>query len=258
MIPKTFLFGLSWLLMIVVDIANAKDLALESDDNTQIVLYQNGRLFIQAKEISLNDLLVAVAKRTNTVLTAYIPLDESVTVNIHWYSIDEALKAILRDYSYIYANASSSVLWILPQNSNEEMATKSVSLNYPLEPIDSTTSLQLQVLSDDPEEREDALVDLARNDRHNAINSLTSAITDPDHRVRKAAVVTLTLVDESEAVNALSAALADQDPRIREEAVDALYEVGGEMAVSALQLALEDEVGYVRQAAMEALDELQK
>jgi hypothetical protein len=258
MIPKTILFGLSWLSMIVVDIANAKDLALESDNNMQVVLFDKGRLFIQAREVSLNDLLVAVAKRTNIIITAYIPLDQSVTVSIQGYSIDEALKAILHDHSYVYANASSSVLWILPQHSNNEMATKSVSLNYPLEPIDSTTSLQLQALSDDPEERGDALVDLVRKDRHDAVNSLTSAITDPDRRVREAAIVTLTLAGDSEAIDALSIALADQDPRIREEAVDALFEIGGAMAVSVLQLALEDEVGYVRQAAMEALDELQK
>jgi hypothetical protein len=215
-------------------------------------------LFIKAEEITLNDLLAAVAKQADIIITAYIPLDQSITVDIQWYSLDEAFKYILRDHSYIYAKASASILWILPQGRNEAMTTDRVSWKPPLEPIDTTTSLQLQALSDDPEEREDALVDLGRIDRHNSVNLLTAAITDPDHRVREAAIVTLTLVGGSEAIDALSIALADEDPRIREEAIDALSEIGGETAIFALQQALEDEIPFVQQAAIEALEQLQK
>jgi hypothetical protein len=264
MISKPLIFYLSWLSTIFLDIASAQDLVLkntqafDSGKNTQVVLFEKGRLFIQAEETTLNDLLVAVAKQADIIITAYIPLDQSVTVDIQGYSIDEAFKSILRDYSYIYAKTSSPILWILPQDGKNEMATDRAPLKYPLEPVDTVTSVRLQALSDDPEEREDALADLGRIDRLNAITPLTSAITDPDHSVREAAIVTLALIGGSEAVDALSIALADQDPRIREEAIDALCEIGGETAVSVLQQALEDEVAFVRQAAMDALDELQK
>jgi HEAT repeat protein len=256
MITKTLLFCLAWFLMIVLNITSAKDMVVESEKNSQTVLFQQERLFIQANEVSLNDLLGAVAKRTNIVITTYVELDQLVTIDIPGYSIDEALKSILHDHSYVYISANSPVLWVLPQDDNRGAATSSNAWNDPLEPIDTATSLQLQILSDNPEEREDALRDLVKNDLHNAVSSLTSALFDPDHRVRETAIVTLTLVGGSEAVDALSIALTDQDPRIRETAVDALCELGDETAIAVLQQALQDEVSFVRQAAIEALDEL--
>ncbi|MES9991051.1 MAG: HEAT repeat domain-containing protein [Candidatus Thiodiazotropha sp.] len=222
------------------------------------MLFEKGYLFVKAEEIELNDLFIAIASKTGITFSPFIQLDESVSIEIEWRPVAEAIAYILRDHSFVYVSTDSPRLWILPQHGHETTTTDSVSIGFQLEPIDLNTTLQLQALSDDPEMREDALIDLGKSVQQAPVELLSSAITDPDFRVRESAVVSLSEIGGYEAVETLTMALADQNPRIREEAIDALAEIGGETAISVLKQALGDDVSFVRQAATEALDQLQQ
>ncbi|MES9971229.1 MAG: HEAT repeat domain-containing protein [Candidatus Thiodiazotropha sp.] len=218
------------------------------------MLFEKGYLFVKAEEIELNDLLFAIATQTGIAYSSFIPLEQSISVDIEWRPVAEAIAYILRDHSFVYVSTTSPRLWILPQDGGEATATDSIYMGFQLEPIDMDTSLQLQAMSDDPELREDALIDLGKSVQQDPVELFSSAISDPDFRVREAAVASLLEIGGNEAVETLTIALGDSNPRIREAAIDALGEIGGDMAISGLKQALVDDVSYVQQAAMEALD----
>ncbi|PVV11797.1 MAG: hypothetical protein B6D82_10910 [gamma proteobacterium symbiont of Ctena orbiculata] len=260
---KLLVICLAYLSIILQHSASAQDHLHTSDQkmmsalDSQIVLFEKGHLYIKAEEIKLNDLFLAIATQTGITISPFIPLDQSVTLNIEWRPVAETIAQILRDHSFVYVNTNPPRLWILPQSDTKTTTTESVLVESQLEPIDTDTSLQLQALSDDPELREDALIDLGKSALQTTVELFSSALTDPDFRVREAAVASLSEIGGSEAVDALTIALVDHNPRIREDAVDALGELGGVKAISSLQQALDDEVSFVRQAAVEALDQLQ-
>jgi uncharacterized protein YuzE len=231
---------------------------IASEMGSQTVLFHQGSIYVRAKDITLRQLFNEIGMQTGIAIMPFIPLDQTVTVDVRWYSIDETLKQILSDHSYIYANTRSPRLWILPQDDRNHSVIKSVSFNAQYEYAESGIPLQLQDLGSDPEVREDVLIDIDRLGQINAFELLANAIIDTDYTVREAAIVSLSEIGGVEAIDVLTIALADHDPRIREEAVDALGEIGGELAILVLKQALGDEVLFVRHAAEEALGQLQK
>ena len=159
-------------------------------------------------------------------------MNQLITVDIGWYRIDKALGQILRDHSFVYVETGSSMLWILPQDGDENIDVNNAYLDLQSNvnqkhPFDSGLTIHLQTISPDPEEREDALTNLGEKDRQYAVEHLSIAITDTHHGVREAAIISLSEMGGTEAIEILGMALGDHDPRIREEAVDALGEVGG-------------------------------
>jgi HEAT repeat protein len=229
-----------------------------SEMGSQTVLFHQGSIYIRANDVTLRQLFNEIGMLTGIAIMPFIPLDQTVTVDVRWYSIDETLKQILSDHSYVYANTRSPRLWILPQDDRNHSVINNVSLNTQNEYAESGIPLQLQDLGSDPEVREDVLIDIDRLGQINAFELHANAIIDADYTVREAAIVSLSEIGGVEAIDVLTIALADQDPRIREEAVDALGEIGGDLAILVLKQALDDEVLFVRHAAEEVLGQLQK
>jgi hypothetical protein len=228
----------------------------ELGGGSQFVHFDSNCLSVKADEIALKDLFSAIAKHTGITIASYVPLNHSVSVDIDCYPIPEAIEYILRDYSFVYADTSSPRLWILPQDGDEYVVLDSDAWSRSSEPDESDEPVMLQIASEDPEEREDALVDLGERDLDGAVEHLAAAIADPEQGVREGAVVALSERGGPEAIDVLAIAIADQDPRIREEAIDALGEIGGDEAVSLLKQALGDQEPFVRHAAAEELERL--
>jgi hypothetical protein len=230
----------------------------ESGEGVLLVLFENQCLMIKAEEIALNELLIAVADQTGITVTTYMPLNQSVSVDIECYPIDEAIEYLLRDYSFVYAESSTSRLWILPQDDIEFAVMERDAWKRPLEANEADTPLLLQTVSENLNEREDALIDLGRSDQGDALEPLVVAVTDPEQSVREAAILSLSELAGPEAIDALTLAMTDQNPRIREEVIDALGEIGGNRAISLLKQALADEVPFVRHAAAEVLEQIRE
>jgi hypothetical protein len=230
--------------------------AAEQGRDSQIVRFDSNCLSIKADEIALKELFIAIARQTGIAIASYVPLRHSVSVDIDCYPINEAIEHILRDYSYVYADTNSPRLWILPQDGDEYVVLDSDAWDYSSESDESDEPLMLQIASEDPEEREDALVDLGERDLDGAVEHLAAAIVDPEQGVREGVIAALSEIGGPEAIDVLAIAMADQNPRIREEAIDALLELGGDKAISLLKQALGDEEPLVRYAAAEALEQL--
>lgn len=207
-----------------------------------------GYLSIKVIDISMAALLDAVARRCGLTVLSYVALEQKLSMEFNQLSLEQGLRRILRDRSYML---QAETLWVLPQGEEkyaaQPLATKSHS---------DASVLQSTLRSGNSEDRELAAMILGMNGQGSAVAPLREALNDSSLEVREAAILSLGEIGGIDAAQALTVALRDNNPRIREQVVDALGSVGGPVALEQLQRALRDDVGFVRQAAQEMLDQL--
>lgn len=211
---------------------------------------------VKARDVSVKDLLVAVARRSGLVLVLHDPLDERVTLELHRLHLPEAMRRILRDQSFalqyvqpLYSAGNSSdahpsKLWVFSKGAGDNHASSDVT--------PAIEELQLDSINGKAGRGQDAVEGLAALDADERIARLGPALADGDANVRLEAVSALANAGSDQAAAALATALSDGDSSVREETVDALGDIGGKTAIQALVQALMDPDNEVREAAVEA------
>lgn len=100
--------------------------------------------------------------------------------------------------------------------------------------------------SDDPQQRRDAAIALARAKDERVIAPLVAALSDRDSTVRANAAAGLGHNNAQSAVDALIALLRDDDDLVRERAATALAQLGAGQAIDPLLAALDDSGTWAR------------
>ncbi len=231
-----------------------------------LVRFFNGDLSVRVKAFSLRDLLEEIARQGGFRLVVYTTLDERVNLEFQKLPLDQGLRRILRDRSYLLeyawlsfntplaAGARARTLWILPQGEQEDSVPRAI--------IEQRTAgssnehwamefarLQAILTNGQSSDREEAVLELGDSGRADAVPILSLALGDENEDVRAAAVSALLDIGGDEAAYAISIALIDTDPSVRTEAVDALGEIGGKLAMDVLEQAMEAGDASVREAA---------
>jgi beta-lactamase regulating signal transducer with metallopeptidase domain len=107
--------------------------------------------------------------------------------------------------------------------------------------------------SDDPHDREMAVLALAFTSGRDVIPALLEALKDPDAQVREKAAIGLALRRDPRVIDPLIAAMSDPDSQVREKAAIALGTSGDARAADVLTRALRDPDSQVREKAVAAL-----
>jgi HEAT repeat protein len=114
----------------------------------------------------------------------------------------------------------------------------------------------IDLQSDDPKKRVDAVRLLAMDDIHLSQPFLMKALTDDDLSVRHEAAKALGIGGAAVAVAPMIEWLADADPRTRATAAEVLGDIGGTEATQALTRSLGDSDPSVRQRAVKSLGKI--
>lgn len=239
-------------------------------EDTLHVTISNVAVSIKADNASIRSVVEELSRQSNLVVVSEDALDELVTVDIEEPTLAEAIRRLLRQKSFMLhqlshatgnefaGNSPYSMLWILSGDSNDSQPTWTTPAKSrpPLVNDSELIDYQILTLSDNGNDRLEAMFGFGDAGSDSGIDYLQQGLTDPDERVREAAIQSLAELGGTESVQALSVVLNEPDAAMRIDAVDALGEIGGQEAIRFLQMAMTDDDFTVREAAAEWLTEL--
>lgn len=234
-----------------------------------VVQYENGLLSVQAIDASLRKLLDEIAVKTDLAVVGEVVPDQRISVAFHALGMDEALRHILRDRSFIFLSRQHSnrqswlqgtlneTLWMFPKTDGRSVVRRAVddethNAGFAAESI----SLEPGPGREDTDGWIDTIIELGDMGDPAAEAQLADMMWHEHADVREAAIESLAEIGGDSAAVALAGALVDADPRVREQVVVTLGEIGGEIARGLLEQTLSDESSLVREAAAEMLEEL--
>ncbi len=258
--------ALSILLIAIVLLPVTPVAARERSPSALQVEINNDTVKLEARDVTVRELVTEIARRTDLVLLLSHPLDDRITIEIDGLSLPNALARLLKhkNFALQYApplsgtadagGAPANWLWVLPPNTGDypqrDQATElSSSYNTSRVEIPQAERANMGVRP-----RREAFIDTQAFDGDEAARSF--ALVDEDTDVRVKRVHTLADVGGDQAITALVGALGDENSRVRAEAAHALGDIGGDSAVEILEQPLHDADKHVRQAAIEALTDI--
>ncbi|MDH3672816.1 MAG: HEAT repeat domain-containing protein [Gammaproteobacteria bacterium] len=226
------------------------------------------RLTVSARDISLRELLTAIARESGFTLVLLGPLQDKMTVEFKRLPLHKAFERILRHRNFAVeydtspgASPRVAGLWVF-QNGEQNGPVQTIVFTKPetdraraAATLDNNV-VQAVFVSPNPEDREDAVETLGQGGQTDQIANLSLALTDVNTDVREAAIDALADIGGDEAAQALAVALGDENAALREGAVDALAKIGGETAMQVLAPALQDNDEFVRETAAEVLSQI--
>ena len=245
-------------------------LAVSSSEIAVEVATSEAAISIKAENQSIRTVLEELSRQVNLVVISEDALDELVAVDIDQPTLQDAIRSLLRQKSYMLhqldyesdsetsGSANYNRLWIFSDKpGTSETAWRMNTDSWPDDGGDvEIVDYQVLAMSEDSGDREEAMVGFGETGGSDNIVYLQRGLSDPDKRVREEAIESLIEVGGTESIHALSNVLHDPDDGIRIDAVDAMGEIGGQDAIRYLRLALNDENHTVREAAAEWLTEL--
>lgn len=288
------------LLTLIAGVILNGNAALGSVDNeSSIITLENGLLTMHLQNASMLDVLTQIADKSDIEFEIKANIQATISSRIIRMPIEKGLKKFLKRYSYITvyeANKTNPetvdvkkiIIYAGPEiipGSNQvlrgSISTLSPRIPNSTEHEETLDDYVKMLASTDPEERLDAVVDMAHfyeeasldhlgdillhdgdemvkisaaeeigilaNEK--SITALTSALNDPHDDVREAVVEALGEISSARVIPSLEVALGDSNEDIREIAVDLLGEIGGNDSIRALKNALDDESELVRESA---------
>ncbi len=245
-------------------------LAFAPAESQIYVLLSDDAVTIRAENTSIRSVLEELSRQTNLVVMSQETLDDLVTIDVDRSTLQAAVRRLLRHKSFMLhqldpvsgsefpGTTPYSRLWVFSGASDTRQHTWTTQPALRAYPVGDSEIIDYQVLalSDDRNDREEAMVGFGEISSNSSIEFLQQGLSDPDERVREAAIESLADLGGTESVHALSVALNDPDASLRIDAIDALGEIGGQEAFRFLQDAMTDENHTVREAAAEWLTEL--
>lgn len=250
------------------DASSAPGTQSRSLQGAHLVGFIDGRLTVNARDVSLRELLTEIARKSGFTLVLLSPLQDKMTVEFKQLPLHNAFERILRHRNFAVeydtsAGASSRVagLWVF-QNGEQNGPAQTIVFTKPeadrsqaATAVDNSV-VQAVFVSPNPEDREDAVETLGQSGQTDQIDNLSLALTDVNADVRDAAIDALADIGGDEAAQALAVALGDENAALREGAVDALGKIGGDTAMQVLAAALQDNDEFVRETATEVLSQI--
>ncbi len=249
-------------------VSNASGTQGRSLQGAYFVGFIDGRLTVNARDMSLRELLTEIAKESGFTLVLLSPLQDKMTVEFKQLPLHKAFERILRHRNFaVEYHTSAGVsprvagLWVF-QNSEQNGPAQTIVFTKPeanrsqaATAVDNNV-VQAVFVSPNPEDREDAVETLGQSGQTDQIGNLSLALTDVNTDVREAAIDALADIGGDEAAQALAVALGDENAALREGAVDALGKIGGKTAIQVLARALQDNDEFVRETAAEVLSQI--
>ncbi|MBM4055405.1 MAG: hypothetical protein FJ264_12220 [Planctomycetes bacterium] len=239
------------------------------------IKFSNGKLSVKLENSPLEKVLKEIMSQSGARIWLTDSIDTKVTIEYHNVPIREGICRILKDKNYAFSYDPTELkegkISIVSANKSKEIYTPPG--RKPLEKFakrgdkkrkkekkdsqfDALAKIALE--NEDPEKREDAIIELGETEDKKAIEIIAKALEkDTNEDVRLSAIDALLEIEDEAVVKPLSkAALSDKDPWVRESAVEALGEIEGNEAIEIIKKALNDEDGSVREIAQEILDDL--
>lgn len=220
-----------------------------------LAIAEDGRVTASLREVPLSTVLELIARKANIKFNdTHISLSYPVSAEFRKLPLDQALKVLLREESYllVYSRTGDRVrlqnVWVLGRGKAWALPTATGEFD----------TLRVQARSLDPSVRDLALIQLGMRAETEALEILLGRVSDPAPDVRRTVVGALTQSPHPKAVDALATVLtSDRDPAVRQVAAAALASRGGPVAEHALRLGLEDEAPYIRMFARSFLEQLE-
>ena len=157
------------------------------------VSVSDGRVAVTAIDAPLRAVLEALADEGMIDVTAMDALERRVDVESDYMRVQEVLRRLLRDYSYVYVDATDvSYLRILPSSGQHDSNMWYAGSRNQLDRIG------LELTDSDPEIREEAVLSVADLDPDLAVSLLLPVSVDPDPAVREAAQAVLEDLDATD------------------------------------------------------------
>jgi hypothetical protein len=188
---------------------------------------EDGVVSVQAVDVTVREVLEALAVRCRIEITSQATLDDRVSMDLTGHTLHRLLRRLLPQDSFLFVEAApdgwrSSRLWILARPDRDGPATGWRAGNAR------------------PADLDQALLELADADRGRRVRAITH----------------LAVLGGEAARLAVATSLRDTDVAVREEAVHALAEIGGDASVPLIEQALQDPSERVRESAVAALADL--
>jgi HEAT repeat protein len=182
---------------------------------------------VHAAEVTVREVLEALALRCRIEITSQATLDDKVSMDLAGHTLHRLLRRLLPQDSFLFVEASPdgwhrSRLWILARQDRDAPAS----------------GWQAGVAR--PADLDRAVLELADADRGRRVRAITR----------------LALLGGEDARLAVATTLRDTDAAVREEAVHALAEIDGDASVPLIEQALHDPSERVRESAVAALADL--
>jgi len=220
-----------------------------------VVLFRDDLLTMRVNNLTLKEVLKEISKQTGIEIFSYASTEMPVSADFSDLVLDEGLKRLIRDFSFIFIYNS--------ENSKEVRTTLTNVLIYPKTYKENAFGQQI---SQPPEllenfQRIEMMDVLSRPEYENAFDRLTEVFLkneDPD--VRAIEVDELAILRDGRDIDVLiqEAVDVDTDLMVRIFAIQALGEIGDELAVEVLTDALSDENDQVKKYAADALRSLEE
>ncbi len=218
---------------------------------------------VNARDVTIRDLLTDIARRTGLVLVLSHPLDERISIEIDGMSLPKALARILKhkNFALQYTRRLSKPtdsnrqhvnwLWVLPATPGEYPQRDKLVRQFSSDNAFGVAVPQADWMNMGVRLRREAVKKLQGLDADE--ENLNLALADEDANTRVKAVHALADIGGDQGVAALVGALGDENPRVRAEAAHALGEIGSTTAIEILEQPSDDADNHVRQAAIEAV-----
>ena len=211
-----------------------------------------GRISVTAENVPVQEVLDALAERSDLRVIQHTSIDREVGVQIDSLPLAEALDVVLdtRDSYLLFlppanpADGGKSIpgtLWIFAAGTGKPYA------------IDF---LETVLLRGRIGEKKEAIRTLRNEATPAAVQALSFALSDTDKRVRDAAIEALGAIGSDDALAALASVAGTDNPVERAAVAHAMATSGGASALAYLDTALRDDDPRVRLAAAEALGDL--
>jgi vesicle coat complex subunit len=214
----------------------------------------NDLISVEAEDAPLQLLVEELAARTGLRLVQHVTLDQQVSVDTEYESLNQALDELLGEYSYQLFQAQADdgperavrpvpgTLWIFSEGESHAPA--------------STIFFEAVLYFGTLAEKKEAIRELKRLATNEAVQSLSLALHDAEPRVRDAALEALSSIGSDDALAAIASTTQDTDPWIRNEAVNALSSGNADSAMQYLQMAMDDPDPRVRVTVVDALTDI--
>ena len=240
-------------------------------DGPFLLAADDGLLSVEAEDICLSDLVQALADRGYAEI--HLPpslADKPVNVSFHGLPLQQAIKRMLKDISYVLQTKSKQdssaeqlsgvEVWLIPERSASDRASDQSpeSTDGQEKPIDPAAVAEQSRSAPEPEARAYAIQLIAQSDdRAKAAELILAGLQDPAPQVRSAALMAMAGLDSAVADKATALvadiALHDESPELRKQALLRLAEDDprSETTARVMTEVLQDENPDIRNLARE-------
>jgi hypothetical protein len=225
-----------------------------------VVTIEDGKLWISVKRQRLEDVLYAIATRTDIVLKMHGDLKRRVTFFSHGESIEAALRLLTENETTVMEYDSSSggedalrLVRLIVYANNGERDKWGFSSK-----VDRISRLRDHLMNDDEVNlKPNAIHELAEIGDKEATGVLVEAMPHQSKEVRTQIIDAFVRIGGTEGPKALEESLSSEaDPRLRHQMLEGLEFLGTAEAVDVLEAARKNSHEDVRSGAQSALEDL--